>query len=209
VIDSVRGQYTAGAIDGDPVVAYRDEADVDPRSRTETFVAMRLAVDNWRWAGVPVYVRTGKRLPARATEVLLQFHRVPHLAFGSRLTRDLRPNALQLRIQPDEGICLLFGAKVPGEAFRLRSVAMNFSYADAFPDTTAGGYERLLHDAMIGDATLFIRTDEVERAWQIVDPFLAAWSEDGVPLAQYAAGTWGPKESDMLLARELRQWHEP
>ncbi|HUI02737.1 MAG TPA: glucose-6-phosphate dehydrogenase, partial [Acidimicrobiales bacterium] len=209
VIDSVRGQYTTGVIDGDPVVAYRDEADVDSRSRTETFVAMRLAVDNWRWAGVPVYVRTGKRLPARATEVLLQFHRVPHLAFGSRLTRDLRPNALQLRIQPDEGICLLFGAKVPGEAFRLRSVAMNFSYADAFPDTTAGGYERLLHDAMIGDATLFIRTDEVERAWQIVDPFLAAWSEDGVPLAQYPAGTWGPKESDMLLARELRQWHEP
>jgi len=209
VINSVRGQYGPGVIDGDPVVGYREEEGVDPRSRTETFVAMRLSVDNWRWAGVPVYIRTGKRLPKRATEVVLQFHRVPHLAFGSQLTRDLRPNMLQLRIQPDEGICLLFGAKVPGEAFRLRSVDMNFSYADAFPGATAGGYERLLHDVMVGDATLFIRTDEVERAWQIVDPLLEAWSQDGVPLSQYAAGTWGPKEADALLARELRVWHQP
>ncbi|HUY21047.1 MAG TPA: glucose-6-phosphate dehydrogenase [Acidimicrobiales bacterium] len=209
VINSVRGQYTAGTVDGEPVPGYREEEGVDARSRTETFVAMRLAVDNWRWAGVPVFIRTGKRLRTRATEVVLQFHRVPHLAFGGRLTRDLRPNLLQLRIQPDEGICLLFGAKVPGEEFRLRSVAMDFSYAEAFPGTTGGGYERLLHDVMIGDATLFIRTDEVERAWQICDPFLEAWSQDGVPLSQYPAGTWGPKEADLLLARELRQWHQP
>jgi len=209
VINSVRGQYTAGTVDGESVPGYRDEEGVDAHSRIETFVAMRLSVDNWRWAGVPVYIRTGKRLPDRATEVILQFHRVPHLAFGGRLSRDLRPNLLQLRIQPDEGIGLLFGAKVPGEAFRLRSVEMNFSYAEAFPGTTAGGYERLLHDVMIGDATLFIRADEVERAWEIVDPFLEAWSQDGVPLSQYPAGTWGPKEADMLLARELRQWHEP
>jgi glucose-6-phosphate 1-dehydrogenase len=209
VITSVRGQYAAGAIDGDPVVGYREEEAVDAKSRTETFVALRLTVDNWRWAGVPVYIRTGKRLPKRATEVVLQFQRVPHLAFGGKLTRDLRPNMLLLRIQPDEGICLYFGAKVPGEAFRLRSVDMDFSYAEAFPGATAGGYERLLHDVMIGDATLFIRTDEVERAWQIVDPLLEAWSQDGVPLSQYAAGTWGPKEADALLARELRQWHEP
>jgi glucose-6-phosphate 1-dehydrogenase len=209
VINSVRGQYSAGSIDGDPVVGYREEQGVNPKSRTETFVAMRLAVDNWRWAGVPVYIRTGKRLPKRATEVVLQFHRVPHLAFGSQLTRDLRPNMLQLRIQPDEGICLLFGAKVPGEAFRLRSVTMDFSYAQAFPGTTAGGYERLLHDVMMGDATLFIRADEVERSWEIVDPLLQAWSEDDVPLSPYPAGTWGPKEADSLLARELRQWHEP
>ncbi|HVA03052.1 MAG TPA: glucose-6-phosphate dehydrogenase [Acidimicrobiales bacterium] len=209
VINSVRGQYAAGAIDGDPVVGYREEKGVDARSRTETFVALRLTVDNWRWAGVPVYIRTGKRLPQRATEVVLQFQRVPHLAFGGKLTRDLRPNMLLLRIQPDEGICLYFGAKVPGEAFRLRSVDMDFSYAEAFPGATAGGYERLLHDVMIGDATLFIRTDEVERAWQIVDPLLEAWSQDGVPLSQYSAGTWGPKEADALLARELRQWHEP
>ena len=177
VINSVRGQYAAGTIDGEPVVGYREEEAVDPKSRTETFVALRLFVDNWRWAGVPVYIRTGKRLPLRATEVVLQFQRVPHLAFGSRLTRDLRPNMLVLRIQPDEGICLYFGAKVPGEAFRLRSVDMDFTYADSFPGATAGGYERLLHDAMIGDATLFIRTDEVERAWQIVDPLLTAWAE--------------------------------
>ncbi|HTZ08321.1 MAG TPA: glucose-6-phosphate dehydrogenase [Acidimicrobiales bacterium] len=209
VINSVRGQYTAGIIDGEEVPAYRQEEGVDPHSRTETYVAMRLAVDNWRWAGVPVYIRTGKRLPRRATEVLMQFHRVPHLAFGGRLTRDLLPNMLVLRIQPDEGVCLTFGAKVPGEEFRLRSVAMNFSYADAFPGTTAGGYERLLHDVMVGDATLFIRTDEVDRSWQIVDPFLEAWGEDGVPLTQYPAGTWGPKEADLLLARELRQWHAP
>jgi glucose-6-phosphate 1-dehydrogenase len=209
VINSVRGQYAAGTHDGDPVVGYREEEGVDPHSRTETFVALRLTVDNWRWAGVPVYIRTGKRLPKRATEVVLQFQRVPHLAFGGQLTRDLRPNMLVLRIQPDEGICLFFGAKVPGEAFRLRSVDMDFSYAEAFPGATSGGYERLLHDVMIGDATLFIRTDEVERSWQIVDPLLEAWGGDGVPLSQYSAGTWGPKEADALLARELRQWHEP
>jgi glucose-6-phosphate 1-dehydrogenase len=209
--DAVRGQYRAGTVDGDAVPAYRDEDGVAPDSSTETYVAMQLAVDNWRWAGVPVYVRTGKRLPTRVTEVVLQFQRVPHLAFGGRLARDLRPNALVLRIQPDEGITLGFGAKVPGEAFRVRSVAMDFSYASAFPGPTADAYERLLHDAMMGDATLFIRTDEVERAWEIVDPFLTAWSEAdaGVPLAPYAAGTWGPHEADLLLARDLRQWRAP
>ena len=206
---SVRGQYSAGTVDGEQVPGYRQEQDVDPNSRTETFVAMKLSVDNWRWAGVPVYIRTGKRLPSRVTEVALQFHRVPHLAFGGRLARDLRPNALLVRIQPDEGIRLVFGAKVPGEDFRLRSVDMDFSYARAFPGVTADAYERLLHDVMIGDPTLFVRTDEVERAWQIVDPFLSAWSDDGVPLAHYSAGTWGPHEADLLLSRDLRQWHEP
>jgi glucose-6-phosphate 1-dehydrogenase len=166
-------------------------------------------VDNWRWAGVPVYVRTGKRLPRRATEVALQFHRVPHLAFGSRLARELRPNSLLVRIQPDEGVCLLFGAKVPGEEFKLRSVGMNFSYSEAFPGATADAYERLLHDVMIGDPTLFIRTDEVEQAWRIVDPLLEAWSDDSMPLSPYHAGTWGPHEADLLLARDLRQWHDP
>jgi glucose-6-phosphate 1-dehydrogenase len=209
--DAVRCQYAEGTIDGAPVPGYRQEEGVDPHSATETYVAMQLGVDNWRWAGVPVYVRTGKRLPTRVTEVALQFQRVPHLAFGGRLARDLRPNSLIVRIQPDEGITLLFGAKVPGEAFRVRSVAMDFSYSSAFPGPTADAYERLLHDAMVGDPTLFIRTDEVERAWEIVDPFLNAWSEEGagVPLAQYAAGTWGPHEADLLLARDLRQWREP
>jgi glucose-6-phosphate 1-dehydrogenase len=139
----------------------------------------------------------------------MQFHRVPHLAFGGRLARDLRPNELVIRVQPDEGICLLFGAKVPGEAFRLRSVNMDFSYARVFEGTNADAYERLLHDAMTGDATLFIRTDEVVQAWRIVDPFLQAWSEDGVPLAHYPAGSWGPHEADLLLARDQRQWRHP
>jgi glucose-6-phosphate 1-dehydrogenase len=206
---AVRAQYTAGTIDGTDVPGYREEQDVDSHSRTETFVAMRLAVDNWRWAGVPVYIRTGKRLPIRSTEVTLEFQRVPHLAFGGALSRDLRPNSLILRIQPDDGICLRFGAKVPGEAFRVRSVGMDFSYAETFPGPTTDGYERLLHDAMIGDATLFIRTDEVEQAWRIADPFLEAWSEDGVPLAHYAAGTWGPHEAELLLARDLRRWRDP
>ena len=169
---AVRAQYTAGMVNGQEVVGYREEPDVDPHSRVETYVAMKLTVDNWRWAGVPIYIRTGKRLPKRATEVTLQFQRVPHQAFAGALTRDLQPNSLILRIQPDDGICLRFGAKVPGEAFRVRSVGMDFSYAETFPGPAADGYERLLHDAMMGDATLFIRTDEVEQAWRIVDPFL-------------------------------------
>ena len=206
---AVRGQYTAGSVAGQSVPGYRQEPDVAADSTTETYVAMKLAVDNWRWAGVPVYVRTGKRLPSRATEVALEFRRVPHLAFGQRQARELRPNSLLVRIQPDEGVCLSFGAKVPGEAFRLRSVGMDFSYARAFPGPTADAYERLLHDAMIGDPTLFIRTDEVEQAWRIVDPLLSAWSEDGTPLSFYPSGSWGPHEADLLLARDLRQWRDP
>ncbi|HMK62017.1 MAG TPA: glucose-6-phosphate dehydrogenase [Acidimicrobiales bacterium] len=206
---AVRGQYTAGTVDGQAVVGYRQEDGVDPQSVTETYVAMKLAVDNWRWAGVPVYVRTGKRLAKRVTEVTMEFHRVPHLAFGPRQSRELLPNSLVVRIQPDEGICLTFGAKVPGEEFKLRSVAMDFSYADVFPAVTADAYERLLHDVMIGDPTLFIRTDEVERAWTIVDPLLEAWAEDGTPLSYYTSGSWGPHEADLLLARDLRQWRDP
>ncbi len=206
---AVRGQYGAGTVGGQGVPAYRDEQDVAPDSTTETYVAMKLAVENWRWAGVPVYVRTGKRLPKRATEVALEFQRVPHLAFGQRLARELHANSIFVRIQPDEGVRLVFGAKVPGEEFRLRSVGMDFSYAQAFPGSTADAYERLLHDAMIGDPTLFIRTDEVAQAWTIVDPILDAWAEDGSPLTRYAAGTWGPHEADLLLARDLREWHDP
>ena len=205
---AVRGQYTAGRIASEEVPGYREEKGVDPHSVTETYVAMQLAVDNWRWAGVPVYLRTGKRLDRRVTEVAMQFHRVPHLAFGTRLSRDLRPNELVIRVQPDEGIGLLFGAKVPGEAFRLRSVNMDFSYARVFQGTNADAYERLLYDAMIGDATLFIRTDEVTQAWTIVDPFLQAWGEAGIPLARYPAGSWGPREADHLLERDLRQWRQ-
>ncbi|HZQ26339.1 MAG TPA: glucose-6-phosphate dehydrogenase [Acidimicrobiales bacterium] len=205
----VRAQYDAGWVEGEPVVGYREEEGVDPNSQTETYVAMRLRVDNWRWAGVPFYIRTGKRLPKRYTEVAMRFHDVPHLPFGPKEARGLGPNALVLRIQPDEGITLRFGAKVPGQAFRVRSVSMDFSYGAAFLEETPEAYERLLLDAMIGDPTLFIRTDEVEQAWRIVDPILTAFAEGTPPLARYQAGAWGPREADLLLERDGRTWRTP
>ncbi len=207
---SVRGQYTPGAVAGVAVPGYRDEEGVAKASVTETYVALRLRVENWRWAGVPVYVRTGKRLPTRVTEVALQFHNVPFLAFDGELARQLRPNTLVLRIQPNDGISLHFGAKVPGEEFRVQSVAMDFLYERAFGDDRGtDGYPRLLHDAMCGDATLFIRTDEVEQAWRIVDPYLEAWSEPGGGLHFYRAGTWGPHIADLLLERAGDSWRNP
>jgi glucose-6-phosphate 1-dehydrogenase len=207
--DVVRAQYDSGWSEGVAVPAYRQEADVDPHSRTETYVAMKLNVDNWRWAGVPFYIRTGKRLPKRVTEVALQFQRVPHLAFNAAETRELRPNALVLRIQPDEGVALRFGAKVPGQAFQVRDVLMDMSYGAAFLEEAPDAYERLLLDAMVGDPTLFIRSDEVDQAWQIVQPILDTWEAQQVPLAGYAAGTWGPRQADQLLERDGRQWRTP
>ncbi|HEV7888356.1 MAG TPA: glucose-6-phosphate dehydrogenase [Acidimicrobiales bacterium] len=209
VNEVVRGQYDEGWVEGEHVPGYRQEEGVTPDSRTETYVAMRVRVDNWRWAGVPFYVRTGKRLPKRYTEVAMEFHDVPHLPFGSRETRGLQPNALVLRIQPDEGITLRFGAKVPGQAFRVRSTSMDFSYGAAFLEETPDAYERLLLDAMVGDPTLFIRTDEVEQAWRICDPILEAWQDPGLPLARYGAGTWGPREADRLIEGDGRQWRTP
>ncbi len=207
---SVRGQYTEGFIDGEKVIGYRQEPDVSPESETETYLALRLRVENWRWAGVPIFVRTGKRLPARVTEVALTFRQVPFLLFDHRTSRDLRPNTLILRIQPDEGISLEFGAKVPGEKFHIRSVAMDFSYAEAFAGAEAAdGYERLIHDAMVGDATLFIRSDEVQQAWRIVDPYLQAWSEPGGAMHFYPAGTWGPHMADLLVERSGDEWRNP
>jgi len=207
---SVRGQYLAGVVNQVAVPGYRGEEGVAPDSTVETYVALRLRVENWRWAGVPIYVRTGKRLPGRVTEVALQFHSVPFLAFDGELARQLRPNMLVLRIQPNEGISLHFGAKVPGEAFRVQSVTMDFAYDRAFADTgEADGYPRLLHDAMCGDATLFIRSDEVEQAWRIVDPYLEAWSEPGGGLHFYPAGTWGPHIADLLLERSGDSWRIP
>ncbi|HMC38934.1 MAG TPA: glucose-6-phosphate dehydrogenase, partial [Acidimicrobiales bacterium] len=205
----VRAQYDSGWSEGKAVPAYREEPDVSPDSQTETYVAMRLMCDNWRWAGVPIYIRTGKRLPKRVTEVALQFQGVPHLAFGKAESRDLRPNALVLRIQPDEGVALHFGAKVPGQAFNVRDVLMDMSYGSAFMEDAPDAYERLLLDAMVGDPTLFIRSDEVDRAWEIVDPILAAWQARAVPLAGYAAGTWGPRQADQLIERDGRQWRAP
>ncbi|HVF14061.1 MAG TPA: glucose-6-phosphate dehydrogenase [Acidimicrobiales bacterium] len=207
--DVVRGQYRAGWVQGSEVHGYRDEEGVDPHSQTETFVAMRLKVDNWRWAGVPIYVRTGKYLPKRVTEVAMEFNRVPHLPFASSQAEGLEPDALVLRIQPDEGITLRFGAKVPGQAFRVRSVSMDFFYGAAFLEETPEAYERLLLDALLGDPTLFIRSDEVAQAWRIADPVLEAFEEGDLPLARYEAGTWGPPEADALLDRDGRRWRKP
>jgi glucose-6-phosphate 1-dehydrogenase len=205
----IRAQYDSGWSEGVAVPAYRQEPDVDPNSHTETYVAMKLEVDNWRWAGVPIYIRTGKRLPKRLTEVALQFQKVPHLAFGAAESRGLRPNALVLRIQPDEGVALRFGAKVPGQAFKVRDVLMDMSYGSAFLEEPPDAYERLLLDAMIGDPTLFIRSDEVDQAWRVVDPILTAWESGAVPLGGYAAGTWGPRQADQLIERDGRQWRTP
>ncbi|MDQ4133419.1 MAG: glucose-6-phosphate dehydrogenase, partial [Actinomycetota bacterium] len=205
----VRAQYRRGWVQGSEVVGYRDEEGVDPHSQTETYVAMRLKVDNWRWAGVPIYVRTGKYLPKRVTEVAMEFNPVPHLPFAANQTEQLDPNALVLRIQPDEGITLRFGAKVPGQMFEVRSVSMDFFYGAAFLEETPEAYERLLLDALVGDPTLFIRSDEVAQAWRIVDPVLTAFEESAVPLARYEAGTWGPPEADYLLDRDGRRWRKP
>ncbi len=207
--DVVRAQYDSGWSEGVAVPAYRQEPDVSPNSQTETYVAMKLEVDNWRWSGVPIYIRTGKRLPKRLTEVALQFQKVPHLAFAADESRDLRPNTLVLRIQPDEGVALRFGAKVPGQAFNVRDVLMDMSYGSAFLEEAPDAYERLLLDAMVGDPTLFIRSDEVDQAWQIVDPLLEAWASKSIPLAGYAAGTWGPRQADQLIERDGRQWRTP
>jgi len=202
----VRAQYASGEIDGKKVVGYREEDGVSPNSETETYIATRLYVDNWRWAGVPMYVRTGKRLKKRITEVSMVFQRPPHLPFTGRFSRDLRSDVLSLRIQPDEGISLSFGAKIPGPGFKVKSVSMNFSYQDAFPEVTVDAYERLLLDSMIGDPMLFIRTDEVEQAWKIVAPIQESFSQGEPPLARYQSGSFGPIEAERLIQASGRQW---
>lgn len=205
----VRGQYGRGWVDGENVVSYREEEGVDPDSETETFLALKLHVDNWRWAGVPFYIRTGKRMPKRVTEVALQFRDAPHLPFGSGDGAGLGPNALVMRIQPDEGITLRFGAKVPGQAFHVRTVSMDFSYGASFIEETPEAYERLLLDAMVGDPTLFIRTDEVEQAWHIVAPILGAIDGGQLPVQPYEAATWGPRAAEELMGHDYRQWRNP
>jgi glucose-6-phosphate 1-dehydrogenase len=206
---TVRAQYKAGTIAGEKVIGYCSEDAVAKDSTTETYVAAKFMVDNWRWAGVPFYVRTGKRLHAHTTEIALQFKGVPHLPFMATEARDLGPNLLVVRVQPDDGITLRFGAKVPGQDFRVRSVDMDFTYAETFTEESPDAYERLLLDALVGDPTLFIRADEVRNAWRICDPILDAWASDRSPLAHYKAGAWGPKEADRLLSREGRAWHTP
>ena len=206
--DTVRGQYAASVPAAAPMAGYRDEADVPAGSRTETFAALRLTVDNWRWAGVPFYLRTGKRLPAKASEVVVRFRPPPH-PVRDRVERDEpAPNALVLHLQPDEGISLHFEAKVPGLRGPLQPVSMDFDYCRAFGVESPGAYQRLLLDAMLGDATLFARRDEVEAAWTLVTPILEAWAGSGAP-DPYPAGNWGPDSADALLAREGRVWRHP
>ena len=206
---SVRGQYDAGTIDGQPVPAYRSEANVDPNSSVETFIALKLLIDNWRWADVPFYLRTGKRLAARDTEITIQFRRAPFVLFRDTPVDRLSNNRLVLHIQPDEGITMRIGAKIPGPILKIGAVDMNFDYEDYFGNTPSTGYERLLHDCMMGDATLFQRADQVEAAWSVVAPIQAAWNAEAPPaFPNYKAGTWGPKEADELLARDGRAWEE-
>jgi glucose-6-phosphate 1-dehydrogenase len=205
---AVRGQYTRGGTSEELMPGYREEDGVNPLSRTETFAALRLDVDNWRWAGVPFYVRTGKRLPKRVTEVALQFLRPPHLPIRADQAAELAPDALLLRIQPDEGISLRFGVKVPGHSFKVRSAAMEFSYGESFPEESPEAYERLLLDALIGDPTLFIRSDEVEQCWRIVDPVLDFWGADTGQIPTYEAASWGPADADRLIERDGRKWRK-
>ncbi|HEX5240111.1 MAG TPA: glucose-6-phosphate dehydrogenase, partial [Candidatus Limnocylindrales bacterium] len=204
--DVVRGQYGPGWVAGQHVKAYRAEDEVDPQSETETFLAAKLFVDDWRWSGVPFYLRAGKRMPKRATEIAVQFKAVPH-----RLFRDAEsnpePNLLAIRIQPDEGIVLRFGSKVPGLGLDIRTVNMDFTYGSAFSTDAPEAYETLILDAMLGDPSLFTRADEVEAAWATVDPILEAWVDESAPeFPNYEAGSWGPGASEHLLERDGRRW---
>ena len=208
-IRAVRGQYQEGFSGGRPVMSYADEKGVKPNSKTDTYAALRLEIDNWRWGGVPFYLRTGKRLPRRVTEVAIEFKRVPHLMFQSIGELDLAPNVLTLRIQPDEGIALRFAAKVPGARTQLRTVRMDFLYGSSFGQTGPDAYERLLLDAMLGDPTLFARRDEVEAAWGIVQPVIDAWADPAVPAYPYEAGSWGPAKAETLIERDHRTWRRP
>jgi glucose-6-phosphate 1-dehydrogenase len=217
---SVRGQYSAGIINGDHVPGYREEKGVAPDSLRETFVAIKVDIDNWRWAGTPFYLRTGKRMPKRSTEIVIQFRRVPHspfagsipLAAGAVPEDGIDPNLLILRIQPDEGITLRFGAKIPGQALRIESVNMDFMYGTAFQEQSPDAYERLLLDCMLGDPTLFAREDEVEEAWRFCTAILDGWRAhppDRTHSPNYEAGTWGPDEAHAFMARDGRAWHRP
>jgi glucose-6-phosphate 1-dehydrogenase len=203
---SVRGQYSTGYVEGEQMPGYLETEEVKPDSTTETYVALKLLVDNWRWAGVPFYLRTGKALPKRVTEIAVKFQLTPLPLFGTP-GEDARANSLILRIQPDEGITLRFAAKLPGQSIKLREVNMDFRYGTSFGVPTPEAYERLLLDALLGDSKLFARNDEVEAAWALMTCFLEGWAEQGLKkLPQYPAGTWGPKEADDWIERDGRHW---
>ena len=202
----VRGQYGRGFVEGEEVVAYREEDGVAPGTMTETFVAAKLYVDNWRWADTPFYVRMGKRLPRRETTIAIQFKRAPHPPFEDGSSETLRPNVLLIHVQPNEGVSLAIGAKVPGQGMAIRTVHMDFLYGGAFREGLPDAYERLILDAMLGDATLFTRSDEIEEQWSLVDAIVAFWQRDRPSFPNYASGTWGPASSDELLHRDGRSW---
>jgi glucose-6-phosphate 1-dehydrogenase len=202
----VRGQYGRGFIEGEEVPAYREEDGVDPLSETETFVAAKLYVDNWRWADTPYYVRMGKRLPRRETTIAIQFKRAPHPPFAEAAAEGLRPNVLLIHVQPNEGMSLAVGAKVPGLGISIRTVHMDFLYGSTFREGLPEAYERLVLDAMLGDTTLFTRSDEIEEQWALVDAITAAWKRDRPSFPNYPAGTWGPPSADELLHRDGRSW---
>jgi len=205
--DVVRGQYTHGGVAGAAVLGYREEKDVAPDSATETFLAMKLHIDNWRWRGVPFYIRAGKRLTRRVTEISMHFKAAPLALFGPSAPE---PNVLALRIQPDEGITLRFVSKVPGPTTVLRPVSMDFRYGTTFGLSPPEAYERLLLDVMLGDATLFTRADEVDWSWRFFDPLLAAWKAAGRCEPEgYTAGSWGPAGANELIARDGRRWRSP
>jgi glucose-6-phosphate 1-dehydrogenase len=202
----IRGQYGPGYIEGEEVPGYREEPGVAPDSYTETYVAAKLFVDNWRWADTPFYIRTGKRLPRRETTIAIQFKRAPHPPFEAAAEDGLRPNVLLVHVQPDEGVSLAIGAKVPGQGMAIRTVHMDFLYGGAFRVGLPEAYERLILDCLLGDATLFTRADEVEEQWAIIDAMVAPWRRDRPSFPNYAAGTWGPATADELLARDAREW---
>ncbi|MFN3648891.1 MAG: glucose-6-phosphate dehydrogenase [Armatimonadota bacterium] len=207
---TARGQYSAGEIDGKAVPGYKEEPGVAPASRTETYAAVKWSIENWRWAGVPFYLRSGKRLPCRVTEVSIHFRRAPHLLFRGFGDTAPERNVLTIRIQPNEGIGLRFGVKVPGSGMKIRPVHMRFDYQQEFEAEPPDAYERLLLDCMLGDITLFSRDDWMELSWELIDPILTCWEDDECEsLPQYPAGSWGPAEADALLARDGRAWRTP
>jgi len=206
----IRGQYTGSKIKDKKIAAYRAEDRVDPESRTETYVALKTNIDNWRWSGIPFYIRTGKRLPGRVNEVVINFKKTPHYLFKRIHPEDVTPNKLILRIQPDEGIVIKFGMKQPGEGFNIKTVSMDFHYSDLGNEPLPEAYERLLLDALLGDPTLYARADAVEACWKYITPILEKWEKDpDVGLYGYPAGTWGPKEANSIFEKPGQKWHKP
>ncbi len=207
---TVRGQYAAGTVGGKAVPAYRTEPGVSPTSTTETYVAVKFYIDNWRWADVPFYVRSGKRLPKRVTEIAIQFKKTPHHLFAHLPTDTLDQNNIVIRVQPDEGISLKFSSKIPGSHMRMRPVTMDFRYGSSFGGKLADAYTRLILDCMLGDATLYARGDSVDIAWQLITPIHEGWATNPRSrVYDYPAGTWGPQEADEMLARDGRRWRLP